>query len=118
MKICRYMSVREYEAFKKGKTIRPVYHHELSEYNSMVEPSVCFFPYVKGEVRTEEQRYAMTYIAELLSDYGGGYLVIFEANSKRLKEGCGIYMGRSVTEYYMPCYNKKLVKFLKVAYSI
>ncbi len=119
MKVCRYMSVREYEAFKKGKTIRPVRSYVDPEYNTMQVPSVCFFAWSDDDysetmtVNFHGREWASEHYYD---DPKGGYEVVFEVNSKRLTEGTGYYYREPIPEYYMPCYNRKLVKLVKARY--
>ena len=119
MKVCRYMSVREYETFKKGKTIRPLWSHVNSPDNTMEVPSVCFFAWSDddwGETMTVNFRGREWASESYYDDPKGGYEVVFEVNSKRLTEGTGYYWGKPTPEYYMPCYNRKLVKLVKARY--
>lgn len=119
MRVARFMSAREYGLFMKGKTIRPIHDCSGSSMNNMESAAVCFFPWSddrKAECMVQT-RFAREIIGERLETTpGGGYLCIFEVNSKRLQGGEGLYGDTCSTEYYMPCYNKRLVKLVRAEY--
>ncbi len=119
MRVARFMSAREYGLFMKGKTIRPIYDCSGSSMNTMESASVCFFPWSDDHEAEcmKQTRFAREIVGERLEwTPGGGYLCIFEINAKRLQSGEGLYSEKRSTEYYMPCYNKKLVKLIRAEY--
>ena len=119
MSVARFMSAREYGLFKRGKTIRPIHDCSGSNMNSMETASVCFFPWsddYESECM-EATRFAREIIGERLEwTPGGGYLAVFEVNSKRLQRGTGLYSGNPSPEFYMPFYNRKVAKLVRAEY--